>query len=411
MYSNWYINPLNLQLPLSIQHNNLCYVKLTKPKKRLVFINLMVLAGLLLVVELGLHIVFISTNNSRILDYASVNQLYSGSLSFQYSPHRYLGYYPTPNWKKGNNAHNSTGFRGDEISRLKPENSYRIVCIGGSTTYTTEVEDYKDSYPFLLQKELHQMGLTNIEVINAGVGNWSTWESLINLQFRLLDLDPDLLVVYHSTNDIQSRLVWPPEIYSSDNSGRRMSSYKDLSNNWKDLWLEHSNILRIISIKMGVKTPNTVLEKLDSSPDTYYLPKFIQQLNNKTYPSEIFIDTPVSEMLRVNKPIYFKRNMESIINVAKSRNIGVVLSTFAHCTLFENEFSSTPEYIKAYDEHNEVIKELAIQNQIACLDFAKQFPDQKNLFTDGRHVNEKGSQLKANIFAKFIADYLNNKKP
>ncbi len=384
-------------------------MKLTKPKNKLILINLIVLIGLLLVVELGLHIMFISTNNSRILNYASINQLYSNSLSVQYSPHRYLGYYPTPNWIKGSNVHNSAGFRGEEIAKPKPKDSYRIVCIGGSTTYTTSVEDYKDSYPFLLQTDLHEMGFNNVEVINAGVGNWSTWESLINLQFRLLDLEPDLLVVYHSTNDIQSRLVWPPETYLSDNSGRRVNSNRGLSYNWQDLLLEYSNILRIISIKMGVKTPNTALEKLDPSPDTYYLPKFIQQLHDKTYPSGIFVDTPVSEMLRVNKPVYFKRNMENIINVAKSRNIEIVLSTFAHCTLFENEFSNTPEYVKAYLEHNEIIKELAIQNQIACLDFAELFPNQKNLFTDGRHVNEKGSRLKANIFATFIAEYLDNK--
>jgi len=84
----------------------------------------------------------------------------------------------------------------------KPAGQFRIVCLGGSTTYTSDVKDYRDSYPYLLEKYLKAQGYNDVTVVNAGAGSWSSWESLINFQFRVLDLDPDLIIVYHGINDI-----------------------------------------------------------------------------------------------------------------------------------------------------------------------------------------------------------------
>lgn len=378
-------------------------LKINKAKLSTVLINLAVFSGLLLIVEIGLDLMFVYTKNASIQNYASVNQLERSKRSPQFSPHRYLGYYPTPNWRKGENAQNALGFRGEVIVEPKPAETFRIVCIGGSTTYTTAVEDYHESYPYLLEQELKQRGIKEVEVINSGVGNWSTWESFINLQLRVLDLDPDLLIIYHATNDIQSRIVWPPERYRSDNSGRRISTYADLAPGWKDVLLENSNILRVFSIKLGWKTPNVVLERLDPSPDSYYLPEFIKQLNDKTYPSGIFREVSLAKMLETNQPVYFRRNLKNMIDLAKNQGAGVVISTFAHCTGFENEFSSSPEYASAYREHNQIIKEIASQKKIPALDFAGLFPNDKELYADGRHVNGKGSRLKAKIFADFLA--------
>ncbi len=55
--------------------------------------------------------------------YASLNQIAERyakrELQQAYSPHRYLGYYPTPNYQSGLNKHNSLGFRGEEIQKDK----------------------------------------------------------------------------------------------------------------------------------------------------------------------------------------------------------------------------------------------------------------------------------------------------
>jgi lysophospholipase L1-like esterase len=59
-----------------------------------------------------------------------------------------------------------------------------------------------------------------VQVINAGVGGYNCWEVLINLELRVLDLDPDLIIIYEGRNDVRAGLVEPAS-YRGDDSGRR----------------------------------------------------------------------------------------------------------------------------------------------------------------------------------------------
>ena len=114
----------------------------------------------------------------------------------QYIGHPYLNYFPNPEysreWSTGTHTHNSLGYRDKEFSINKPEGIFRIVAIGGSTTNTIAVHDNEKTYPSYLNRILKaDYGYANVEVINAGVGGYTTWESLINLEYRILDLEPD----------------------------------------------------------------------------------------------------------------------------------------------------------------------------------------------------------------------------
>ena len=66
----------------------------------------------------------------------------------QWAPHHYLNYFPTPRYKKGPTYHNSLGYRSREFNLEKPQNVYRIVTIGGSSTYTIAVKDNDKTFPY-----------------------------------------------------------------------------------------------------------------------------------------------------------------------------------------------------------------------------------------------------------------------
>ena len=95
---------------------------------------------------------------------------------------------------------NALGFRGDEFTKEKPPGTIRIVCLGASTTFCGEA---KRSWPHRLQEKLRERySGVGIEVINAGVPGFRIEQSLVNLEARVLPLDPDLVIVYHANNDI-----------------------------------------------------------------------------------------------------------------------------------------------------------------------------------------------------------------
>jgi lysophospholipase L1-like esterase len=338
----------------------------------------------------------------RFRKYASLEQInkrYKNTI--RYVQHRYIGYHPAPNFKKGENKHNSLGFRGDEIIQPKPKGEFRIACLGGSTTYTGHVEDYRFSYPDLLEKELQKQGHRNVKVVNSGAGGWSSWESLINFQFRLLDLYPDMIIIYHGINDVETRLVWPPGAYKGDNSGRRIFSAFTPS------IFESSTVIRFFLLRMGLIYSHGLFAKsIDILPKTYYRDEFINQKLSNTYPSGIFKKISAKKMVMTNKPIYFKRNIENIVAIANHLGIKTILATFAHSPLFvTSPTASSEEHVLALNETNKILKVVAMGMGVNLFDFASYFPKEKQYYSfDGIHLNAKGAKLKAKLFARYIVE-------
>ena len=226
----------------------------------------------------------------------------------------------------------------------------------------------------------------NVEVINAGVAGHNSWESLINLQFRILDIHPDLIIVYHGTNDVHTRLV-SPDAYTGDNSGRRIQ--------WNPPSIplvEHSLLLRIISRKLHLT--NQVGLEVFVNAATYF------GGGGKRWP---MLEQQVIELLRKNPPIFFRRNLTNMVSIARANGVDTIFATWAHSPYFE-DYASTKAYQLGFRENNEIVKEVASHFDVHLYDFASMMPKDKKYWADGRHLNEAGALLKANLFAKFIQD-------
>lgn len=126
-----------------------------------------------------------------------------------YCPHPFTNWSLNPAHKTINgNEHTLEGFRKtshhDSIREilLDRKNSFVIYCVGGSTTYCTEIDSYKKSWPYLLQEKLVKLTAKKIIVINAGVGGWGTLQSSIRYSVWGEIIKPDLTIIYQSKNDL-----------------------------------------------------------------------------------------------------------------------------------------------------------------------------------------------------------------
>ena len=86
--------------------------------------------------------------------------------------------YPCDEYTHANNCiertYNSYGFRGDEFEKEKPDNTFRIFALGGSTTFGIGAED-NETWPVFLQKIMNEkITGKNIEVINFGMSGGSS---------------------------------------------------------------------------------------------------------------------------------------------------------------------------------------------------------------------------------------------
>ncbi len=330
--------------------------------------------GVLLACEVGLRVyLFRFAAPERLTKYARFDDAPPEDHVFR--GHPFTNYRLNEAYRRsdGSSRHNSLGLRGPEVPAEKPEGAYRIVCLGGSTTYCTAVERDELAYPAQLERILREVhGDTRVEVLNAGVGGWSSWECLIDLELRILDLDPDLLVVYHGINDVYPRFV-PPELYRGDLTGRVRQ--------WQPgrAWWEHSVLLRCIGVKLGFARPNT-----------------IQGLVHATH-----FDLDLDACLEANPPSYFARNLESTVAVARHFDVELMLATFAWCS-GHRDYVSWAAYQRALREGNEVLRTVARKNAVPLFEFSTAMDPDPALWSDSLHVNAAGARVMAELFAAFI---------
>jgi len=127
-------------------------------------------------------------------------------------PHPYLGYALKPSWRTAPGAaqqcsHNALGFRGKETTWEKPAGTFRILTLGGSSTYGQSESSDDAVWSQRLEVLLNERHPPqHIEVIDGGAPGWTSFEMLAQLAFRGLDLAPDLVIVYESVNDMRAAL-------------------------------------------------------------------------------------------------------------------------------------------------------------------------------------------------------------
>ncbi|MFN0072172.1 MAG: alginate O-acetyltransferase AlgX-related protein [Chloroflexota bacterium] len=97
---------------------------------------------------------------------------------------------------------NSEGFRGPELSREKPNGTFRILALGDSYLEAAQVRE-DQSVVGRLATTLSQDAGRSVDVINTGVGSWGTTQAWLLLERESGRFQPDLQVVFfHPANDL-----------------------------------------------------------------------------------------------------------------------------------------------------------------------------------------------------------------
>jgi lysophospholipase L1-like esterase len=279
-----------------------------------------------------------------------------------YRPLPYVMFGLKPDWTREapdglQRRSNSLGFRGREVEQPKPPGRYRIVCLGGSTTYSEAVGD-ADAYPALLESMLREARPgRDIEVVNAGVPTYTTAESLANLAFRVIDLQPDAIIVYHAANDYR------PRLYRNFDSA--YFHYRKVWDGTTTLWENGPGEM------LGGLNPFVQFNLPEDNGD------------------------PAENAARAGSAAY-RRNLVSMAGIAAAHGARTVFVSFA-CD--EQGKHRLEEYVVGVAEHNRVMREVAAAQGALWIDMLAVFPQGQGLFVDAVHLNARGTAAKARIIA------------
>ena len=87
-------------------------------------------------------------------------------------------------------------------NKEKQDDLYRVIILGGSTVEGDGAEDISSNLASHLKKRLSKR-ISNIEVINAGVGGYRSRQQLLYYITELYLYNPDLVIFYDGWNDLQ----------------------------------------------------------------------------------------------------------------------------------------------------------------------------------------------------------------
>ena|SRR3989338_269642 len=94
---------------------------------------------------------------------------------------------------------NSLGFRGGEFLPHQRRGKLRIFCLGGSTT-ACDCNDDHEAWPAQLEQCLDAQGY-NVEVVNAGVQGWYSYQDLLRFKQEICSYHPDIVLLHQGWNE------------------------------------------------------------------------------------------------------------------------------------------------------------------------------------------------------------------
>lgn len=303
----------------------------------------------------------------------------------------YLNYGLRPNVQDTN----AQGYRGAPVALPKPTDTFRIVAIGGSTTYGLWIDDWRDAYPAQLERVLRETyGYERVEVVNAGVNGYGTHENVVNLALRLPDLQPDLIIFYEATNDIPPRLIHPDD-------------YQGL-NLQRGAWLQTASIppsvlWRFVAYRFGVRY-DSIDTQLARAEGVRICGAYDVRADD-VYCS--LLEMPVRDVLTDNPPRYYERNLRTLVTLARLHGAEILLANWAYSTedysaIDGGNYFALDFHREAIAQHNAVLAQVAQELGAPFYDFVAQMPNERSYWYESMHVNATGARKQAELFAQFL---------
>ena len=269
-----------------------------------------------------------------------------------------------------------------------------IIFVGGCTTECMYVEEI-NRFPYLLSKLIKKKNGSNLNILNGGVAGNHSVHSLINLIAKGINQKPKFMIFMHNINDLGT--ISKTLSYWEGPKSRKIIITKkiDKENKYYDFLKRIKNFF----------VPNT----------WEILPKNLKKkilLNNedewKNYRNE-------KDYHKVKK--IFKKNFTSsilsFIKVARAWDIEPILMTqFNRVNIDDvevknlykesNQPISYVNFVYLYNLGNQIIRDIAYQENILLIDLDKKIPSNEAYIYDAAHLTSMGSKLVAQEISEVL---------
>jgi hypothetical protein len=278
------------------------------------------------------------------------------------------GQAPEPSWMS---VYNRFGFQGRELGYVSPQGVQRVACLGGSTTET--------GYPAMLEDWLnaHAPRGARYEALNFGLGGWTSAHSLVNYTLNVVDFEPSVVVIHHAWNE-----------HIALNMGCRLRG-------------DYAHLLT-----QPVQAQAASVERL---PGVSVIYRLLRHRNTEHGPPaggppDMVLGSawPPQGCEQIDYLWPFRRNLETLVLLARARDQRVVLTTMPHASQVGGGGGLGEHFTAA----NAMIRDVHASlddPDVLLVDLAAQLPsDAAGWFMDQAHMSDRGRAWKAELIGQAL---------
>lgn len=292
-------------------------------------------------------------------------------------------------------------FRGDLLSNPKPEDEFRIIAIGGSTTENFYLDD-QETWTRILQNSLaSKFKNKSIKVYGAAKSGDRMDNHIAMLAQRAIHLQPDIIILLVGVNDLLTNSTgYDPYHFPAE------------------VELTTGRILKLFTTEFQIPR---------------YIHKFVSNLKGVSKDKDLLQRVPLKSDFKEkaafaksapetsDKPVFkdkaYKEDLKTFIGIAKLNNVQLVLITQStswnskvdpktkdwHWLLYRNgKFYREDVMDQSMEMVNDITKKTGEQEKVPVYDLANNMPKSLEYFYDDVHFNVKGAKKFGEDLSKFL---------
>ena len=328
------------------------------------------------------------------------------------SPRRYLHLREIdPNFKLHRSSNINENFYADSNGFIEPSGIHKnadfdIVFLGGSTTECISVDE-KLRFPYLTGQLLEQKTRLKVNTYNgarAGNNSLNSYTKLLNV---VLPMDPDYVVMMHAINDMAG-LILTSSYWNKSNKNRFMVASFDSIAFFDQRISPHHQFNRFF--------PHT-RRKIKKIRNKYFdKPKVLNEWEHSLNTGSELDTTRIFKEFKSSLNAFVLTSLawdvEPILMTQHNRITADLQELYSDAwvsTIMLNYGYDIHGFVAIYSRMNVIVREVAKENNISCIDLDKHIPRDEKYITDQVHLNNEGSELVAQIITDTLFHKLSKK--